>query len=202
MGSHASSAALATVALLLSGCGAVVEKECSVYDQVFAYVDADGDGFGDPDSEPRGWVCASRLDSEAQLATNNVDCDDSNAAINPGMDELCDLLDNDCNGLVDETHPKVPWYPDLDQDGFGGIANAITSCLSPGPEYTQVPGDCDDDSVVINPLAAEECNGIDDDCDGRVDDRDPGVLPSSRLSFFRDRDRDGNITKVEPYHGA
>ena len=177
--------------LLVAGCGEPVDEDgCSRYDQVFAYADADGDGFGDPNVEPAGWVCRSRL-AEPGLSTNNVDCDDQNTVINPGMDELCDLIDNDCNGLVDETHPKVPWYPDLDQDGFGGIANAITSCLSPGPEYTQTPGDCDDDSVVTNPLAAEICNGIDDDCDGRVDDRDPGVLPESRSSFFRDRDMDG-----------
>ena len=187
MGSHARLTMLAVFAAMAGGCPSVVEKECSVYDQVFAYEDLDNDGFGSETTV--GWICRSRLGDG--LSTNNADCDDDDSTVNPGKDEVCDLIDNDCNGLVDEAHPKVPWYPDADGDGFGSIAESTTACMQPDAGFTQIPGDCDDTTVEISPVAIEICDEIDNDCDGRVDDRDPGVDPSSRFPFYRDRDSDG-----------
>lgn len=77
-------------------------------------------------------------------------CDDTNPEVNPGQVEVCDLEDNDCNGLADETFPKVPWYPDEGGDGFGAADRGQSYCRSPGEGFTQVPGDCDDDDTGIN----------------------------------------------------
>jgi len=72
------------------------------------------------------------------------DCDDGDANRNPGVEEACDGLDNNCNGAVD----------DVDADGDGFIAS---SCFGT---------DCDDDVASVYPGATELCNSIDDDCDG------------------------------------
>ncbi len=84
-------------------------------------VDGDGDGFLE---------CAD-------------DCDDDNATVFPGAPELCDGLDNDCDGA-----PPIDETTDLDGDGF------------------PVCADCHDGDASIHPAAAELCNGWDDDCDG------------------------------------
>jgi len=74
-------------------------------------------------------------------------------------DEMCDGLDNDCDGTVDEGY-------DVDGDGY-------TTCGSdpefPGTEPTPTRVDCDDMSDVIHPGAAEVCDGEDNDCDGTTD---------------------------------
>ena len=188
MGSYARFALAVGAVAALGGCQPEFDKECSIYDQSFFYVDADGDGFGSTDVV--GWQCNSKAEEES-WSTNNVDCDDTNNTVNPGQDEICDLTDNDCNGLVDEIHPKVPWYPDDDGDGFGASDQGESHCMSPGSEFTQLPGDCNDQDPDFRPTAPEVCDGLDNDCDGRIDDRDPGVVPTSRTPFFRDRDEDG-----------
>jgi CSLREA domain-containing protein len=87
--------------------------------------------------------------------TGDEDCDDANAGINPGVAELCDGIDQDCDGVADE---------DFDVDGDG-----VTTC---GPDG--VPGtaddDCDDTAAGTNPGEVEVCDGIDQNCDGVVDD--------------------------------
>ena len=61
------------------------------------------------------------------------------------------------------------WAPDIDGDGFGSTALADDSyCEQPGAEYVQDDTDCDDTNAQINPYAAEQCNGLDDDCNGAV----------------------------------
>lgn len=58
--------------------------------------DADGDGHGDPKSTTQACVAPA-----GYLATAD-DCDDGHAEVHPGAAEVCDRLDNDCNGKVDE----------------------------------------------------------------------------------------------------
>lgn len=89
--------------------------------------DQDGDGYS---------VCGT-------------DCDDSDAGVHPGATEVCDGVDQDCNGTVDES---TECYDD-DGDGF-----------------TESDGDCNDADASVHPGAIEDFeNGIDDDCDGAVD---------------------------------
>lgn len=102
------------------------------------YSDEDGDGFyGAP-------IVACELPSGHGLASN--DCNDANAAINPGAEELCDGVDNDCSGSIGDEES------DTDQDGY-------LACE-----------ECDDTDAVVSPAATEICDSIDNDCDGVVDE--------------------------------
>jgi hypothetical protein len=83
------------------------------------------------------------------------DCDDSDPEVAPGLDEVCDAKDNDCNNIVDDK--------DLDRDGH--IDGVCT--LYPGPDPVD---DCDDLDATVFPGAAEQADGLDNDCDGEIDD--------------------------------
>ena len=148
---------------------------------VLCYPDADGDGFGDsghPGNDqpscPPGWV------------DNNFDCDDGNASINPGADEFCNGIDDNCDTVVDENAVDAPtWYRDADGDGYGDLAITLELCDQPGG-YVDNGDDCDDADPSINPGAAETCNGVDDDCNGSVDDN-----PTDGTIWYADADSDG-----------
>ena len=97
--------------------------------------DLDMDGDGIPGPAPG-----------CLLEYGAVDCDDNDATVYPGGPEFCDLVDNDCDGQVDENL-------DFDNDGF-------TAC----------EGDCEPLNANINPFAPELCDGLDNDCNLVVDD--------------------------------
>ncbi len=132
-----------------------------------AYTDVDGDGYGDPDTG------ASYTESEIEesaglLVDNGDDCDDSDASVNPGADEVCDGVDNNCDGEVDENTATdaVTWHEDADGDGYGNSENTSLSCDQP-EGFVDNTNDCDDTDSDINPAVAEiSYDGIDQDCDG------------------------------------
>ena len=104
------------------------------------------------------------------------DCNDGDAEIYAGANEVCDDKDNDCDGDVDEDAvDQVTWYVDGDLDGFGDDDSATTSCEQP-PGTTLVGGDCDDGRSGVNPGADEDCDAVDEDCNGLIDDG-PNVCP-------------------------
>ena len=125
------------------------------------YADADGDGFGDPTVSIIN--CAPPLG----YVTNNTDCDDANAAVNSGASEIPN------NGIDDDCNPATPDVTETDNDGDG---------------VTVEDGDCNDDDATIFPGAPEICNGLDNDCDGLIDDDDPDVTDQS--TWFADTDDD------------
>ncbi|MEZ4956692.1 MAG: MopE-related protein [Saprospiraceae bacterium] len=127
------------------------------------YGDADMDGYGNPSnaveacSPPPGFV------------NNNGDCNDADPNINPGMTELCNGYDDNCNLSIDEGLPLTTYFLDSDGDGFGDPNFMINSCYQP-ENYVFNSLDCDDSDGEVNPNGVEKCNGIDDDCDGQIDE--------------------------------
>jgi alpha-tubulin suppressor-like RCC1 family protein len=114
------------------------------------------------------------------------DCDDDDPARHGAQVEVCDEVDNDCDGTVDESPASTTWYRDADDDGFGSADSGTTvSCIPPAGHVLRL-GDCDDTDRGINPLATERCNGLDDDCNGRADYPIDGDF-----SDTEDDDRDG-----------
>jgi len=158
-------------------CDGAIDEEV----QTTWYADADGDGFGD------AAVTTEDCDPDEGWVADASDCNDADAAIFPGAAEVCDGVDQDCDGEVDEGVLST-WYADADGDGFGDAAVAIEACES-GPGWVADTGDCDDANSAIHPGADELCNGYDDDCDWLVDDGDPGVLDPA--TWYADADGDG-----------
>jgi len=146
------------------------------------YLDADGDGHGDPDPA----LIVLSCDNQPGYALVGDDCDDSDPSLHPSAAELCNGIDDDCDGLVDEG-TLLTWYADSDGDGFGDDSATLLSCDQPNG-YVPVGGDCDDLIPSIYPGAPETCNGVDDDCDGLIDDEDPG---SVLTVWYLDNDGDG-----------
>ena len=117
----------------------------------------------------------------------SVDCDDGNEDVHPGAEEVCDHVDQDCDGEVDE---GVTGDGLLDEggDGFG----ALGSSACPGDEgVVDRGGDCDDEDASVHPEAREVCNGWDDDCNGKADDQDPGLDIATATTWTVDKDGDG-----------
>ncbi len=93
------------------------------------------------------------------------DCDDTNSKTKPGANELCDDLDENCNGVIDEGCDK-------DKDGWCDVAMTTFG----GPKVCPWGGnDCNDGNAEIRPDANEKCNAIDDDCNGVIDESWPDL---------------------------
>ena len=131
------------------------------------YVDLDGDGFG---YEMLSLTACTLPDG---YADNADDCDDSSAAAYPGGVEVCDGRDNDCNGVIDGPAAlgAITWYLDEDGDSFGVDTETVIGCI-PAEGFAASVGDCDDHDELANPGRVEECDLIDNDCDGKIDESD------------------------------
>jgi len=112
------------------------QVDVGVTDGSTFYVDSDGDGYGAASAPVT--LCSAG----AGYSTLSTDCDDAVAVANPGATEICDELDDDCDGDVDE--------------GFDGDRDGYASC-----------SECDDADADIFPGATESCeDDVDQDCDG------------------------------------
>jgi len=148
------------------------------------YSDKDGDGFGAADdyviddSLPLGFV------------ENDNDCNDSDAAVNPGVDEVKNNgVDDDCNPatLDVDSNPLTTYFLDSDGDGYGN-ANVPTLAEAQPVGYVTDNTDCDDSNELVNPSVDEvKNNGVDDDCNPATLDVDPIPL----TNYFLDGDGDG-----------
>jgi len=142
-------------------CTDAVDHNC---DGSVGFADADADGF--PACE---------------------DCDDSKDAVFPGAIERCDGLDDDCNSAVDDDAvDAITFYADTDADSFGDPGSTKRSCEAP-QGYTANANDCDDSKAAVYPGAAEHCDGVDESCNGVVDED-----AIDRATFYADTDDDGH----------
>ncbi|MEC7985993.1 MAG: MopE-related protein, partial [Myxococcota bacterium] len=140
------------------------------------YADSDLDGFGNPN------LVTSACEAPDGFVTNGSDCDDTQALSYPGAEEICDELDNNCDGETDEGLANI-YYTDTDGDGFGDPTQEVSACqIAEG--LSTLAEDCDDNNIFINPLADEICDGIDNNCDEQIDE---GLL----ITFYEDVDGDG-----------
>jgi len=152
-------------------------------DMPYWYPDYDGDGYGNDE------VWFEQCDPYSDYVTLGGDCDDFDATVSPGTDELCDGADNDCDDLIDEEAlDAVTWYIDQDGDGYGTPSRQADACSQPiGYASSENETDCDDFDRSIHPGADEYCDGEDNDCDGEVDEGTPVDAPS----WYPDGDGDG-----------
>lgn len=138
----------------------LIDENCNGTYAVTFYKDSDNDGFGDAnvsdvyeiqlgDTAPNGFV------------SNNADCDDTNANINPLADEIPENgIDDNCDGETD----IFEIYLDEDNDGYGSNQFAA----GPGVHNNL---DCNDNDAEVRPYRQEVLdNGIDDNCNGIIDE--------------------------------
>jgi Putative metal-binding motif len=139
-----------------------VDLDCDGLDEGIGWTDADGDGYAGT------WD----LDDCAALSEEALDCADRNGHISPGALEVCDDVDNDCDGLVDLEDDSLTdatlWHPDEDGDGAGSTEE-VWLCEG---EVSMVENsdDCDDTDPSRHLGAEESCDGLDNDCDAEVDE--------------------------------
>jgi hypothetical protein len=130
------------------------------------YYDADSDTYG-IDAET-----ALACTAPAGFVSSGGDCNDNEPQVNPVATEICNGIDDDCDGFFDDEDPDVTGadlYADSDGDNFGDPNSILVSCI-PVQGYVSDNTDCDDADGNVHPGVAEDCfNLLDDDCDGGVD---------------------------------
>ena len=139
--------------------------------------DCNADTFGERDVDGDGQVS-----SECCNGSNcGPDCADGIPSVREGAAEVCNLRDDDCDGDVDEG-VAVELHPDEDGDLHGTVMTVMGCADSAASSLTTI--DCDDSDAQRHGAQLEVCDGLDNDCDTRVDE---GVAP---LTWYRDADGD------------
>ncbi len=129
--------------------------------------------------------CLATVDVDGDGYTTATDCDDADAAINPAATELCDGIDQDCDGNLDNGFSTTTYYQDSDSDTYGNASAPIASCVMPSG-YVADSTDCNDSSAISNPAGTEICDGLDNNCDSSIDE---GITTGSNV-FYADADSD------------
>jgi hypothetical protein len=132
--------------------------------------------------------CTSSTDQDMDgFGVLQGDCDDHDDTIHPAAPEVCNGIDDDCDGNVDDDAEGGAWfYVDADGDGWGLAAYAEQHCAEAVDGWAPQRGDCNDYDPSVHPGADELCNGTDDDCDGRADE---GAADAA--TWYADDDGDG-----------
>lgn len=178
------------------------EASCNSPDPLMAWADEDEDEHGDM-NQPAIPICADSLPAKRiPTSAPHDDCDDTRPNVHPGLAEVCDGLDNNCDGPADNLprkdcdtpvslcagvevcadtqgntkceplNPVPTWHPDEDGDGQGSSAVTVATCQPP-EGYIQDGRDCDDGNRFRYFGADELCDEQDNDCDMVVDNPDP-----------------------------
>ncbi|MGB0639915.1 MAG: putative metal-binding motif-containing protein, partial [Myxococcota bacterium] len=177
--------------------------EAGAYGEYTWYRDADGDGVGVEEDS------IDACDAPDGMTADRGDCDDSDASVYPGATEICDGVDNDCDGSADEEGAvgSSTFYRDADGDGYGTAATTTTSCDAPDG-YVSNSDDCNDSDSAISPAAIDVCDGLDNDCDGGVDEDTPDTDADGTVDCLDfeecdglDNDGDGTIDEGFDFTG-
>lgn len=167
------------------------------------YADNDEDGFGNPN------IIRIACTLPPGFSLTNDDCDDTDPTINPSALEIPDNgIDENCNGLIDESNSEVLWYQDADGDGFGNPMVDSMSIIQPRG-YTNNAQDCEDTNELIYASALEIVDNLDNNCDGLVDNfagvcddfTDPGEVVTTGLVCPENPDP-ATINSISPPSGG
>lgn len=196
---------LSSLLYLLSGCGGTDDSSDWFDTNAIDPDDADGDGYRadeddcddtDPTVHPdAGETYYDGVDNDCDAITIDDDqdsdgvtvtddCNDYDAAINADAIDVCDGVDNNCDGVVDEV-PGLEGWIDADGDGYGDPANPVTIC-DVDPVYVENQDDCNDADATAFPGNPEVCDLADNDCDGTVDNN-----VADATAWYADVDVDG-----------
>jgi hypothetical protein len=149
------------------------------------YLDADDDGYG------AEHLSVELCEAPAGYVEDSLDCNDLEPASYPGATEICDEIDNNCDGNIDEGDAgATTWYADFDGDNYGNPSNTVVSCEAP-PGFITVVGDCDDLDPGAYPGATEACDESDNNCNGQVDEG-----AAAPATWHADFDGDGYASTV------
>jgi predicted outer membrane repeat protein len=174
---------------------------------VDAGIGSDSDG-SEADLGPYGgsYVSSAVEDNDGDFSEFRYDCNDSldaiegsdltGADVNPFATEVCDGVDNDCDGLIDEDDDDLEadlYYFDSDGDGTPVEAGAVVACSAATANWVvwnEDDYDCNDNDDDIYPGADEICDDDDNDCDDLIDDADDDVDPDTAPTWIKDKDDD------------
>jgi hypothetical protein len=161
--------------------------------------DVNGDGFADlgvgspkydngsTDEGIAAIVQTTPPDADGDGDPDPTDCNDADATIYTGATEVCDGVDQDCDGVIDDNAiDATTWYADSDSDTYGDPAVSQAACSAP-LGYVADNTDCDDTTSAAYPGATESCDGIDNDCDSLVDE----AGATGEVDWYLDSDSDG-----------
>ncbi|RME30307.1 MAG: hypothetical protein D6806_00395 [Deltaproteobacteria bacterium] len=168
------------------------------------YEDYDLDGYGDPDPYWSTQACEKPADGTSpnggNWTTDNSDCDDTDDTIHPGATEVCDGFDNNCDDTIDEgcactDGSTQPCGTDV------GVCEFGTQTCTNGQW-----GPCEGG---VAPDPAETCDGLDNDCDGEIDEElsddlyeDNDTCQQARLLPLLEEGTGWfDVTGVTLYHG-
>lgn len=128
--------------------------------------DADSDSVTDTSGDTGDSVTdTGSVDGDIDGYNSDVDCDDHNEAVHPDATEVCNGIDDNCDGVIDEGVEST-WYADGDSDGYGSVATSVEACVAP-TGYVADATDCDDANPAVHPNVIESCiDAVDLNCDG------------------------------------
>jgi len=135
------------------------------------------------------------LDEDGDGVSELTDCNDQDATVFPGATELCNGVDDDCDGVIDDdTTDATIYYRDGDGDGAGSLSSTLAACDVPAG-YVVAGEDCDDARGDIYPGAPEtDCTDpIDYNCDGST-----GFADADADGFAACEDCDDTASTVHP----